>query len=390
MATNGPSEVVIIGGGISGTTAAYELAKAGVRVTLLERGSLANMASSWTLAGVRQSGRLAPELPLARAAVEIWPTLNEELGADVEYRQRGNLRLARTMEEVERIQDVVEDTRTAGIPIEFLPDNATVRSVAPAIGENVIAASLCPTDGQANPTRTVSAFAAAAERLGATIRTGVSVESIVVESGRVTGVMTDSGPVPADAVAVVAGIHTPELIAPLGYDLPLEIVSTPAMLTIPMPRLLHQVLGVASADLAARQQVDGRIRATGGGKPWGLPLSEIADSYEKVQPTTTRIADAIARISNVFPAFAEARLERVWGGLIDSTPDAMPVYERLDGAEGLVVAAGFSGHGFGIGPITGRIVKDLIVSGRSELPIEPFNLNRLSEVSGHAPAELHG
>jgi choline dehydrogenase-like flavoprotein len=95
----GTTEIVVIGGGISGTAAAYELARAGAKVTLLERGSLASMASGWTLAGVRQSGRHPAELPLATAAVARWEQLGEELGADVEYRREGNLRLARSLEE---------------------------------------------------------------------------------------------------------------------------------------------------------------------------------------------------------------------------------------------------------------------------------------------------
>jgi sarcosine oxidase subunit beta len=102
------TDVVIIGGGISGTAAAYELAGAGIGVTVLEKGSLASMASGWTLAGVRQSGRHQAELPLAMDAVTRWETLSEELGADVEYRQKGNLRLARTPEEVPVIRSVVE------------------------------------------------------------------------------------------------------------------------------------------------------------------------------------------------------------------------------------------------------------------------------------------
>src|SRR2546430_14015989 len=102
------SDVVIIGGGISGTAAAYELARTGASVTLVEKGALASMASGWTFGGVRQSGRHSSELPLAQAAVCRWVTLAEELGADIEYRQEGNLRVARTPEEVRIVTDLVE------------------------------------------------------------------------------------------------------------------------------------------------------------------------------------------------------------------------------------------------------------------------------------------
>ena len=117
------------------------------------------MASGWTLAGVRQSGRHPAELPLATAAVARWEHLGEELGADVEYRREGNLRLARSPEEVPVIQTIVAEQRGLGLDLTFLPDNAAVREIAPAIAESVLAASYCPTDGHANPIATVQAFA---------------------------------------------------------------------------------------------------------------------------------------------------------------------------------------------------------------------------------------
>ena len=187
MAT-GTTEVVVIGGGISGTAAAYELARAGAKVTLLEQGSLASMASGWTLAGVRQSGRHPAELPLATAAVARWEQLGEELGADVEYRREGNLRLARSPEEVPVIQTIVAEQRDLGLDLTYLPDNAAVREIAPAIAESVLAASYCPTDGHANPIATVQAFAVAATRHGATLHTETAVTAIDAGGGRVRGV----------------------------------------------------------------------------------------------------------------------------------------------------------------------------------------------------------
>ncbi len=384
------SEVVIVGGGISGAATAYELAVQGVKVTLLEKGDLANMASSWTLAGVRQSGRHPAELPLAKAAVDRWPTLGEELGADIEYRQHGNLRLARTEDEIPEIQKVVAATASAGITIEFLEGNDRVRAVAPALSESIPAASFCSTDGHANPTATVSAFAESAKRHGATIRTGVQVTGLATSGGRIAGVETTSGRVPADVVVVVAGIYTPTLLAPLGIDFPLQIVFTPAIQSVPMPRLIDQVLGVAGADLALRQQADGRIRATGGGQPWAGTLADIEHDFDAVQPPAYRIHDALERIIRVIPTFREARLAKVWGGLIDLTPDALPVFERLSSTEGLVFAAGFSGHGFGIGPSTGQILADLVMGGGCELPIDAFALDRFAGISGQERPTLHG
>src|SRR5215217_1167686 len=221
--TTSSTEVVIIGGGISGTAAAYELARAGARVTLLERGSRASMASGWTLAGVRQSGRHPAELPLASAAVARWEHLGEELGSDVEYRRDGNLRLARSPEEVPVIQAIVAEQRDLGLDLTYLPHNAAVREIAPAIAESVLFASFCPTDGHANPIATVRAFATAVARHEATLHLRTPVTAIDASGGRVRGVRTPNAAIAADVVIVAAGIYTAQLCAPLGLELPIQV-----------------------------------------------------------------------------------------------------------------------------------------------------------------------
>src|SRR5262245_55701397 len=138
-------DMIVVGGGITGAAAADALAREGHAVTLIERRAIAAMASGWTLGGVRQSGRDPVELPLARAAVAIWSGLSDALGVDVEYRRKGNLRLARTPAEVDVIRALVASQREQGLAIDFLPDGAAVRAIAPAISPNVLAASFCPT-----------------------------------------------------------------------------------------------------------------------------------------------------------------------------------------------------------------------------------------------------
>lgn len=385
--TNESYDVVIVGGGISGTAAAYELAKAGSRVVLLERGDLASMASGWTLAGVRQSGRHPAELPLAQHAVRRWERLSEELGVDVEYRQDGNLRLARTEEDVPVIQDLVDTQRGAGLDVTFLPDNASVREIAPALAESIVAASWCPSDGHANPTETVRAFAAAAERHGATIRTGTNVEEVIVESGRVRGVRVAGEAIAAETVILAAGIYTDRLLASLGIDLPLTARHVSVIQSVPLPPLLRPVLGTAKAEFAGRQQVDGRLRFTGGGRSWSG--DEAANFADSIQPLADSVAGMLQRGIAIIPALANAPIARVWGGLIDMTPDALPVLDRSTEIDGLVVAAGFSGHGFCLGPTTGQILCELATRGTSSLPLEPFRLNRFTSATAGV-TELHG
>lgn len=380
--------VVVIGGGISGVATAYELARNGVSVTVLERGELASMASGWTLAGVRQSGRHPSELPLAAAAVARWPELADELGADTEYQQKGNLRLALSESDVPVIRGVVEASAAAGIPIEYLDSVDQIRAIAPALTDRIFGASFCPTDGHANPTKTVLAFAAAATRYGAIIRTGVDVTAISTAAGKVTGVQTSDGPISADVVIVAAGIYTPRLLGPLGLNLPLDVRHVPAVQSVPVAPLLDQVIGVASGMFAGRQQADGRFRMTLNGAAWNGGAWHDQNS---VQPTMEQVRDTIAFAVRILPAVRDIRVAQTWGGLLDLTPDALPVIERSPEVDGLIVAAGFSGHGFCLGPITGQILTDLAVFGSTELPIEPFQLARFAN---QAPASesltLHG
>jgi sarcosine oxidase subunit beta len=384
------TDVVVIGGGISGAAAAYELARSGAKVALLEKGQLASMASGWTLAGVRQSGRHPAELPLAQAAVARWAELARELDADVEYRREGNLRLARTPEDAPVIQSIVAEQQALGLDLVFLSDNTAVREVAPALAETVLAASFCPTDGHANPVAAVQAFAAAAQRHGAEIRTETSATAITVAGGKVQGVHTDDGTIAADAVVVAADVYTPRLCAPLGLDLPIEIGHVSVVQTVAVPPLITQVLGVASADLALRQEIGGRVRFTGGGTPWPHELDALADGNDPVMPPAAHVAAALSRATEVLPALAAAPLARVWGGLLDMTPDALPVIERVPEVEGLVVAAGFSGHGFCLGPVTGEIVRDLVQRGTTAYPISPFRSGRFDHGKAREAMTLHG
>jgi sarcosine oxidase subunit beta len=366
-------DVIVIGGGISGTATAYELAKQGVSVTLLERGDIASMASGWTLAGVRQSGRHVAELPISVEAVKRWESLSDELDADIEYRQDGNLRLALVEDDVPVIQRVVEDGRAAGLPIDYI-DGQTVQEIAPSLTPDVAGASFCATDGHANNHLTVQAYASAAERLGARILTGTEVIRLVTAGDRVTGVETAAGILHADQVIVAAGIYTPRLLAPLGLDLPLNIVLCPVVQTEVAAPSLTQVLGVASGAFAGRQEASGRYRLIGASEAWHDDMH----SDGNTKPTLSQTQNMVAGALSILPALREVRMSKIWGGLIDRTPDVIPVIDEVPDCEGLTVAAGFSGHGFGIGPATGEILADLATKGTSRFDLTPFSLSRFA------------
>jgi sarcosine oxidase subunit beta len=348
------------------------------------------MASGWTLGGVRQSGRDPAELPLAKAAVARWGGLDEELEAATGYRRRGNLRLARTEAEVEVIRELVVQQRGLGLEIEYLPDNAAIQAIAPAIAPSILAASFCPGDGHADPIPAVRAFAAAAARHGAVIRDGIGVRALIRSGDTITGVETNDGEVvSAGRVILATGIHAPELLAPLGLDLPLRIRLVCVLQSAPLPPLFEQVFGVANADAAGRQEIDGRLRVTTGIGDW--PHEPGSWSPDTLAPRAADIATLIDRVTQVLPVMADAGVSRIWGGLIDLTPDALPAIDAHTGIDGLVVAAGFSGHGFGIGPITGEILADLALMRQPRFDLSPFRLDRFAgSTAPDSVLTLHG
>ncbi|GAB5377424.1 MAG: hypothetical protein AcusKO_38860 [Acuticoccus sp.] len=251
-------DVLVVGAGITGATAALALAEAGASVEVVDVYGPAAMASGWTLAGVRQSGRDPAELPLARAAVADWPALAERLGAPTHYRQDGNLRLARDAEEVAVIERLVAAQSALGLDLTFLPDLGAVRAIAPAISDAVVAASFCPTDGHADPVATVSAFLGAATRAGARTHYGEPVVEFVHEGGRITHALTPRRRIAVGAVLLAGGVRTNALLAGLGAGIPLTIPIVTVVRTAPLPPLLAPVLGVANADLAVRQEAGAR------------------------------------------------------------------------------------------------------------------------------------
>lgn len=369
-------EIIVIGGGITGCATAYELSKQGVRVTVLERENIHAMGSGWTLAGVRQSGRHPAELPIAREAIRRWEHLGEELGAELHYRQDGNLRLALRQDEAATIKQVIADGNASGVKMEWVAGDEA-HEIAPALCDSVVGASYCPTDGHADNIAAVQAYAQAATRLGATIVSGAEVTRLIADNKRITGVETTQGTYSADAVVVAAGIYTPQLLEPLGLELPIYVTQTAVTETVPTSEIsLAPVIGVASGHFAARQTAQGALRFCGRGELWNESMPH---SPQSTGITMNAMNEMSTAAISILPALANVRVARVWGGLIDKTPDVIPVFDRVPEYEGLIVGAGFSGHGFGIGPISGEILANLVISGSDDrFDLQPFRLDRFA------------
>jgi sarcosine oxidase subunit beta len=179
------------------------------------------------------------------------------------------------------------------------------------------------------------------------------------------------------------------LIAPLGLALPLSLNVVHVVQTEPLPPAFTQVFGVANADCAGRQEVDGRLRFTGGRKDWmGDPE---AWTEAALAPTPNEIRTVVDLVAVVLPIAGTTPIARTWGGLIDLTPDGLPVIDAPPPVEGLVVAAGFSGHGFCLGPVSGQLCADLALGRTPRHDLSEFRLARFSRgETESAPLALHG
>jgi sarcosine oxidase subunit beta len=193
--------------------------------------------------------------------------------------------------------------------------------------------------------------------------------------------VTDKGRIPAGKIVIAAGVLGNELLKPLGHEVPMQVPMVTVLRSAPTDRILQQVIGVANADCAGRQEHNGRFRVSGSLRPWHGVLQEQqtrSGLQPRVNPTGSSISEAAGLFGHVVPSFAAARIEEIWAGLVDLTPDALPVIDGSLDIEGLVVAMGFSGHGFGLGPITGRILCDLVQDRPPRQPIGPFGIRRFS------------
>lgn len=356
------TEVVVVGSGVIGSSIAYHLARQGRQVLVVERGRPAvEPAASWASAGgVRRQGRDPAEAALAVESIERWPSLAEELGADLGYQQGGNLYVGEGDREAELVARFVERQHANGFADVRLLDRDEAHEVAPALSETVTAASYSPKDGQADPVLTTRAFASAAARHGATAWHDTIALSLVVEGSRVAGVRTSRGDVQAGAVVLAAGAWTDELALTAGLRLPIRtrvpqiLVSSPAP-----PGTLLPVLGSAGRRLSLKQLPSGALMLGGG---WPGIASEDRRSYTMLDAS---IAGGWAAGVGIVPALGEQRIARKWCGLEAESYDHVPLIgpvTGLGGPAGLTIAVGFSGHGFAIAPAVGRCLADQLAS----------------------------
>ncbi len=361
------TDVLIIGGGIIGSSIAYHMAREGVRVLVVEQSQVAQEpVASWASAGgVRRQGRHPAEAALASAAIARWPSLEQELAADLHYRQGGNLFVAETAEEADELGRFVQLQQQHGFTDVRLLDRQELHELVPGLNEGVLAGSYSVYDGQADPARTTRAFANAAIRHGATYWTETRAVALLESNGRVEGarvVRSDSEEIEAAHVVLSAGAWSDELAASIGLRLPVRMQALQMLRSSPAtPDLLRPVLSALGRSLSLKQLPDGAFLLGGG---WPGTIGADRRSYI-LRPES--IDGNWTTASELFPAVAQQRMERAWCGLEAESIDEIPFIGALSNWQGLILALGFSGHGFALSPAVGQSVADQIMGRPSPL-----------------------
>jgi sarcosine oxidase subunit beta len=366
------ADVVIIGGGVMGCSIAYNLAREGLKPVVIERADVGGEASGANGGGVRQSARNLKEMPLAIESIQIYGQLHEELGMDLEYVREGNLRLCTSEEELDTMRKSVENQKAANLELEML-DRKQVLDINPHIGEKVLGASFCPTDGHVNPFLVTYAFYQKAKSLGARIFTHEEVKGIRLQKSKVTAVVTDKQILETDLVVNAAGVAGRNVANMVGLDLPMRPVFSEAMITEPYPALFKQMIGHAKGLFYGRQTEHGSFF-------WGGFVGTEQFIHREGKPLFHFIGPAISdMVIDFFPILKDVNVIRTWSGLIAQMSDGIPVLGFTEEVPGFVFATGFSGHGFGLAPIIGRLMGELIMDCQTSLPISDFCFGRFSK-----------
>ncbi|WP_171970204.1 NAD(P)/FAD-dependent oxidoreductase [Falsiroseomonas frigidaquae] len=361
------TEVLVIGGGGAGCSTALHLALRGAKVVLLERGLVGSQASGANYGGVRQQGRHPAELPIAKRSHAIWQDLPRLLGTDCEFVATGHLKLARSAADEADLVAYLDVARDYQLPVRFL-DRATLHRDYPWLGASVVAASFAPEDGSANPRLLSPALAQAARAAGAAIREQIQVTACRHENGRFV-VEAGDAVFHADTLVNTAGFWGGQVAEWFGEPVPVR-PHTPNMgVTEPIPYFIRPNIGVAGGGIYLRQIPRGNV-IFGGGRGTGDP----AVPFSRATPEATLAA--MRKAVEIVPSLAGVSVIRSWSGIDGMMPDGIPVVGPSSTTPGLFHAFGFSGHGFQLGPAIGAILSELVLDGRTDVPLEPLSIRR--------------
>ena len=421
------TEVAIIGGGIIGVSAALTLAERGIPVALFEKGHIAGEQSSRNWGWCRQQGRDPRELPLIIESLALWRKIHQRTRCDVGFRQCGILYLANTPKAVADREAWLQHGLAYGVESRMV-STKEINELLPGSNAQWAGGLYTPTDGRAEPTIAAPAMARAARQLGARIFTQTAVRGIETSGGRISGVITENGSVRCSTVILAGGAWSSTYCRSLDLRLPLLMTIGSVFRTAPLNDAPER--SVSGAGFAIRKRLDGGYTVSHGSissfdivpdsfrflKDF-LPLAWMArkilrptwtgrfktewqqkkrwsldeqSPFEQIRtldpmPIQSTLEKSKRNLIHAFPAFQDIEVVESWGGLIDATPDAVPVISPVDSLPGVFLATGLSGHGFGIGAAAGQLAADVATASEPLVDPTPFRFSRFSDGSRIQP-----
>ncbi len=417
-------DVAIVGGGIVGCSAALHLAQRGVKVALFERGAIASEQSSRAWGFIRQQGRHDAEVPLAAEANRLWTDLTAKFGQEATGFTRGGILVpAETEADQERVVSGHASARAYGLDTRIL-DAAAIRALVPQFAGQWRSGLYTAGDAHGEPELSTRTIATAARQAGAVIHETLPVLAVETSGGAVSGIETTEGRCRAPVVLLANGIGAPRLASQLGLELPIQIVKS----SVGQTRAAAPFTQVAmwTPKVAFRPRADGSFVIGNGYRGVGVDYEITIDSLRSmrhflpayrlnwrqmrltigadfIHQLTARLSRTAAvralpepsvnqrkvehnlgQLNALFPHLGGVGLGRSWAGRLDLTPDAIPILDRPANVPGLFIAAGFSGHGFALGPSLGKQFAEWIADGRPSLDLSPFRLARFAEGIVHS------
>ncbi len=413
------TQVVIIGGGIVGVSAALTLAERNIPVVLIEKGHVAGEQSSRNLGWIRKTSRVAEDVPLSLAADKLWQQMPERIGRRVGYQQAGIMFVARSEAQMQAHESWFESVKALELDSQLL-STREVSALVPGGKTDWAGAVYTPSDGRAEPALATSAMAQAAAKKGAVIIQNCAVRGLSMAAGKVSGVVTEQGEIACEQVLLAGGAWSRRFLSQHGVSLPTLPLICSVLRTKPMQGPTD--IAVGAPDFSFRKHQDGGFIITQRGAldaPITLDHLLVGHRYldqlrhqrgflriklgkhfvddlklarrwshhkpspfEKIRTMDPAYnaglnSEALTNLKNAWPMFEHAEIEEAWAGLIDVTPDSNPVIDRIDAIPGLTLATGFSGHGFGTGPAAGQLAADLATGSAPLVDPAPYRFARL-------------
>lgn len=371
MSTPSTADLVVIGSGIHGCSAALHAALRGLSVIVIEKDTAGRHASGVNAGGVRRLGRLLPEVPISDRSMKIWDKISNLVDDDCGFQKAPQIKVAETEDEMEAHRERVRVLNDMGFHHETILSQAELRDYLPAVSDHCIGGLASLEDGFALPYQTTFAFQRKAVKLGVRFYENTRAQK-VQRDGKNWRVVTDRGTFSGTYLLNCAGAWAGNFAQQLGEYAPVEAIAPMMIVTARMPRFCNAVVGATGRPLSFKQMENGTVVIGGGLR--GIASPETNGS----QMLFGKLKQTADTAISIFPVMKTATIVRSWSGIEGRMPDDMPVIGRSSTEENVFHAFGFSAHGFQMGPGVGELMAELIATGETNAPIEPFNISRFT------------